>query len=182
MASTPGTAPRARVYAPWSATAWRDTTFVASGVPLQAAGWLIAGSLWMVWTPRTPLPVLILAASSIVLVLLVLRPLTSWQRERCWAMLGLHIPRMPGFDDERPHYAPRYTPRDLRSPELWRVMQYHMVAGPFLALGGLGVVVMWASGLALTGSGLYGWALPSSSPVNPVAHPVRVVVLTLAGG
>ncbi|MFI0485085.1 sensor domain-containing protein [Actinomadura sp. 9N215] len=177
MASTSGTAPRARVHAPWSATAWRDTAFVASGVPLQAAGWLIAGSLWTLWTPAKSVKILFLAGTSVVLVLLVLRPLTTWQRERCWAMLGLHIPRMPGFDDGRPRYTPRY----LRSPELWRVLQYHMVAGPFLALGGLGVIAAWASGLALTGAGLYGWALPPSSPMNPVAHPARIVALTAVG-
>ncbi|WUI01862.1 sensor histidine kinase [Spirillospora sp. NBC_00431] len=177
MALTSAVAPCARVHAPWSATAWRDTTFVASGVPLQAAGWLIAGSPWTLWTPGKPVKFLLLAGTSAVLVLLVLRPLTSWQRERCWAMLGLHIPRMPGFDDGRP----RHTPRDLRSPELWRVLQYHMVAGPVLALGGLGVIVMWASGLALTGSGLYAWALPPSSPMNPVDHPLRIVLLTAAG-
>ncbi|TMR03016.1 sensor histidine kinase [Actinomadura soli] len=177
MATTPATVPRARAHAPWSATAWRDTAFVASGVPLQVAGWLIAVSLWTVWTPEKAVKILLLAGASVVLVLLALRPLTSWQRERCWAMLGLHIPRMPGFDDGNL----RDTLRDLRSPELWRVLQYHMVAGPFLALGGLGVIAAWASGALLTVSGVYGWALPSSSPMSPITHPARIAVLSGAG-
>ncbi|MFI0407909.1 histidine kinase [Actinomadura sp. 3N508] len=177
MATTSLIAPRARVYAPWSAAAWRDTAFVASGVPLQVAGWLIAGSIRMLWSPGNSVEILITACASVVLVLLVLRPLTSWQRERCWAMLGLHIPRMPGFDDG----LLRDALRDVRSPELWRVLQYHMAAGPLLALGGIGVIATWASGAVLTVSGVYGWALPESSPLNPTTHPARIAALTGVG-
>ncbi|WP_433463026.1 histidine kinase [Spirillospora sp. CA-128828] len=168
---------RARVHAPWSAAAWRDTVFVASGVPLQFAGWLILGFFWMLWTPVRVTPILILTAASLVLLLLALRPLTSWQRERCWAMLGLDIPRMPDFDDGRPWDALR----NLRSPELWRVLQYHLLAGPFLALGGLTVIAAWASGLALATSGLYTWALAYTSPMSPFGHPTRFGVLTCVG-
>ncbi len=136
---------------PWSAAAWRDTVFVASGVALQAAGWLILGASWTVWTPVDVTPVLVLAYASIVLLLRALRPLTSWQRERCWAMLGLDILRMPDLDDGRP-----WDPlRNLRSPDLWRVLQYHLVVGPLLAIGGLIVIMMWAAGAVLAASGLY---------------------------
>ena len=166
---------RVRVHAPWSAAAWRDTVFVASGVPLQLAGWLILGSLWTVWTPMRVTPILLLTGASVLLLLLALRPLTSWQRERCWAMLGLDIPRMPGFDDGRAWDALR----DLRSPELWRVVQYHLLAGPFLALGGLVVIAAWAAGLALATSATYAWAVHSTDPL--VDHPQRVAVLTAVG-
>ncbi|TDB88781.1 sensor histidine kinase [Actinomadura sp. KC216] len=177
MATTLAIAPRARVHAPWSATAWRDTAFVASGVPLQVAGWLIAGSLRMLWSPGNSVELLFMACASVILVLLVLRPLTSWQRERCWAMLGLHVPRMPGFDDG----LLRDALRDVRSPELWRVVQYHLAAGPLLALGGIGVIATWATGAVLTVSGVYGWALPASSPLNPITHPARIAALTGVG-
>ncbi|MFA1545783.1 sensor histidine kinase [Actinomadura chokoriensis] len=170
---------RARVRAPWSAAAWRDTVFAVSGVPLQFAGWLLLLLPWAVWTPARVTPVLIMTAASIVLLLLALRPLTSWQRERCWAMLGLHVPRMPDFDDGRPWDALR----DLRSPELWRAVQYHLLAGPALAVGGLAVIAAWAGGLVLATSGAYAWALPGSSPLSMVdkAHSVRIGALTLLG-
>ncbi|NVI87155.1 sensor histidine kinase [Actinomadura sp. BRA 177] len=159
---------------PWSAAAWRDTVFVASGVPLQAAGWLILGASWTVWTPVDVTPVLVLAGASIVLLLLALRPLTSWQRERCWAMLGLDILRMPDLDDGRP-----WDPlRNLRSPDLWRVLQYHLVVGPLLAIGGLIVIMMWAAGAVLAASGLYVWALPAGAPIGGPAH---VAALTVVG-
>ncbi|MEV0664049.1 sensor histidine kinase [Actinomadura luteofluorescens] len=166
---------RARVHAPWSAAAWRDTVFVASGVPLQLAGWLILGSLWSVWTPVRVTPILVLICVSVLLLLLALRPLTSWQRERCWAMLGLDIPRMPGFDGGRAWDVLR----DLRSPELWRVLQYHLLAGPFLALGGVVVIGAWAAGLALATSGAYAWAVHPDDPL--AGHPPRVAVLTAVG-
>jgi signal transduction histidine kinase len=164
-----------RVRAPWSAAAWRDTVFVAAGVPLHLAGWLILCSLWAVWTPVSVTPVLLLTGTSVVLLLLALRPLTSWQRERCWAMLGLDIPRMPGFDGGRPWDALR----DLRSPELWRVLQYHLLAGPLLAAGGLAVIAAWAAGLALATSATYAWAVHPGDP--PAGHPQRVAVLTAVG-
>ncbi|MFA1543956.1 sensor histidine kinase [Actinomadura monticuli] len=156
MASTTAIS-RARVRAPWSAEAWRDTVFVVSGVPLQSAGWLVLGAPWTVWAPVRATPILVLAGTSVVVLLLALRPLTSWQRERCWAVLGLDIPRMPGLGGGRP-----WDPlRDLRSPDLWRVLRYHLVAGPLLATGGLAVIMMWTAGAALAAFGLYAWALPS---------------------
>ncbi|TYK46260.1 sensor histidine kinase [Actinomadura decatromicini] len=176
MASITAATRRARAHAPWSSAAWRDTAFVASGVPLQSAGWLIVGVLWTVWTPVKVLPVLVLTGASVMLLLLALRPLTSWQRERCWALLGLRVPRMPGFEDGRAWDALR----DLRSPELWRVLQYHLVVGPFLAVGGLAVIAAWAGGLVLAVSGLYAWALPPGGP-DLAEHPPRVVLLTVIG-
>ncbi|NKZ04606.1 sensor histidine kinase [Actinomadura latina] len=165
---------RARVHAPWSAAAWRDTVFVASGVPPQCAGWLILGSGWTFWTPVSVTPILVLAGASIVVLLLALRPLTSWQRERCWAMLGLDIPRMPDLDDGRP-----WDPlRNLRSPDLWRVLRYHLVVGPLIAIGGLTVIMTWAAGLFLAASGLYAWALPAGAPAG---HPARVGAFTAIG-
>ncbi|TDD73256.1 sensor histidine kinase [Actinomadura darangshiensis] len=166
---------RARVHAPWSAAAWRDTVFTASGVPLQFAGWIILGFLWTFWTPARVTPVLLVIGTSVVLLLLALRPLTSWQRERCWAVLGLDIPPMPDFDGGRAWDVLR----DLRSPELWRVLQYHLLAGPALACGGLTVIAAWAAGLAFATSGLYAWAVPYSSPL--IDRPAHVVVLTLSG-
>ncbi|MFD0684889.1 sensor histidine kinase [Actinomadura fibrosa] len=153
---------RALAHAPWSAAAWRDTAFVASGVPLQVAAWAILTVPWMVWVPTRVTPVLVLTSASAVLVLLALRPLTSWQRERCWAMLGLDVPRMPAFDDGRPWDALR----DLRSPELWRVLRYHLVVGPLIALGGIAVIAAWAAGLACAASATFVWALPPSSALN----------------
>lgn len=165
---------RARVRAPWTAAAWRDTVFVASGVPLQVAGWAVPGSVWAVWAPVDVVPVLVLTAATIAFPLLALRPLTAWQRERCWAVLGLHIPPMPDLADGRP-----WDPlRDVRSPEVWRKLQYHLVAGPPLALGGLAVIMMWAAGAVLTAVPLYAWALPH---VGVFGNPVKSGALVVTG-
>ncbi|WP_067458661.1 sensor histidine kinase [Actinomadura macra] len=163
---------RALAHAPWSRAAWRDTAFTASGVPLQFAGWAILGVFWMIWTPSNITFILLLICVSLVLVLLALRWLTAWQRERCWAMLGLDIPRMPDFDDGRPWDALR----DLRSPELWRVVQYHLVVGPLLAIGALTVIAAWAAGLSFAVYDAFAWA---SSPLGSPPRPTGV--LGLAG-
>ncbi|WP_242886866.1 sensor histidine kinase [Actinomadura litoris] len=169
----------ALAHAPWSRTAWRDTVFVASGVPLQCAGWMIVGVLWTVWTPIDLTPVLVLSVATVALVLLASRPLTSWQRERCWAVLGVEIPPMPDFDGGRPWDALR----DLRSPELWRVLQYHLLVGPLAACGGLAVVSAWGAGAVLGSYGAYAWALPetNSLALSDKAQVVQMAGLTASG-
>ncbi|MFB4301956.1 sensor histidine kinase [Actinomadura sp. NTSP31] len=170
---------RAFAHAPWSPAAWRDTTFVASGVPLQFAGWAVLGVVWPFWAPVNVTPVMLVLAGSCVVALLVLRPLTRWQRERCWAMLGLRIPPMPGFDEGRAWEVLRR----LRSPEVWRVLRYHLVVGPLLALGGLATIAAWAGGVILAFSHAYAWTLPAASAlsVTDKAGTIRVSLLTVAG-
>ncbi|MDL4815889.1 sensor histidine kinase [Actinomadura opuntiae] len=170
---------RAFAHAPWSPAAWRDTTFVVSGVPLQFAGWAVLCSVWPFWAPVNVTPIMFVLAGSCVLTLLALRPLTRWQRERCWAMLGLHIPPMPGFDEGRPWEVLRR----LRSPEVWRVLRYHLVVGPLLGLGGLATLAAWAGGLIFAFSHAYAWALPATSAlsVTDKGDTIRVSLLTVAG-
>ncbi|MWA00145.1 sensor histidine kinase [Actinomadura sp. LD22] len=178
MASIPA-ARHALAHAPWSPAAWRDTTFVASGVPLQFAGWAVLGSVWPFWTPVNVTPIMLVLAGSCAVTLLVLRPLTRWQRERCWAMLGLRIPPMPGFDDGRAWEVLR----GLRKPEVWRVLRYHLIVGPLVAIGGLGTIGAWAGGVILACTGAYSWALPGTSPLSSVdkGHAVRAGVLSVVG-
>ncbi|WP_131738991.1 sensor histidine kinase [Actinomadura roseirufa] len=168
---------RALEHAPWSRATWRDTAFVASGVPLQFAGWTIGAAFWTVWIPVNLVPLVVLATVSLLAMLLALRPLTSWQRERCWAMLGLEISRMPDFDDGRPWDALR----NLRSPEVWRVIRYHLVVGPFLAVGALTTLATWMAGAFLATCASYAWALPYSNPLSLSAHAIRIGVLSGLG-
>jgi signal transduction histidine kinase len=170
---------RAFAHAPWSPAAWRDTTFVVSGVPLQFAGWAVLFSSWTFWVPVNLTSILLVLAASCVVTLLVLRPLTRWQRERCWAMLGVHIPPIRGFDDGRAWDVLR----GLRRPEVWRVLRYHLIVGPILAFGGLAAIAAWAGGAILACTGAYSWALPATSPLSSVdkGHAVRVGILSIVG-
>ncbi|MBO2459234.1 sensor histidine kinase [Actinomadura violacea] len=172
-------AQRALAHAPWSPTAWRDTTFVASGVPLQFAGWAVLCAVWPFWAPVDVTPILLVLAGSCALTLRALRPLTRWQRERCWAMLGLYIPPMPGFDD-----GPAWRVlRGLRTPEVWRVLRYHLVVGPLLAFGGLAAIGAWAGGAILACSAAFPWVLPASSGLSSAAGPraIQLAVLSVVG-
>ncbi|GAA2413878.1 sensor histidine kinase [Actinomadura vinacea] len=152
--------PRARGHAPWSAAAWRDTAFTASGVPLQLGGWLIIGAPWAVWNPLDGVPVLVLA---LLVVVVLAHPLASAQRERCWAMLGLHVP------------PPGERPGRFRTEGLWRSLAYHLLVGPVLACGALLVIAAWAGGVALAAITAYAKTLPQLPPS-------RLGALTAAGG
>ncbi|MDL4775110.1 MULTISPECIES: sensor histidine kinase [Thermomonosporaceae] len=164
-------------HAPWSRAAWRDTVFAVSGVPLQFAGWTILGLPWTLWTPVNVTPILFLTGCTIVLALLVMVPLTSAQRERFWAMLGLDVPPLPGLEGRRWWN----TPRDLRVPGLWRVLRYHLLIGPMLAFGGLLTCATWAAGVLLAGIGTYAWALPDTSVFSLSTHAIRIGLLTALG-
>ncbi|MFC6930114.1 sensor domain-containing protein [Actinomadura yumaensis] len=170
---------RALARAPWSRGAWRDTAFAVSGVPLQCAGWTILGAPWAFFAPEDMTMVALVAVVSCALLLLVIRPLTAAQRERCWAMLGLEIPRLDAVDGA--DGGRLGVLRDLRSPELWRVLRYHLLAGPLLAFGGLATVTAWTGAFLLGGLGAYAWALPDSSPLSLTTHATRTAALTAVG-
>ncbi|XVQ09049.1 histidine kinase [Spirillospora sp. CA-255316] len=163
MVSSPSLLRRARVHAPWSAAAWRDTAFTASGVPLQLGAWVIIGAPWMVWEPWDVLPLL----APLVVVVLA-HPLAAAQRERCWAMLGLHVP------------PPGDRPGRLRTEGLWRSLAYHLVVGPVLGCAALLVIAAWAGGAALAGIAAYAWTLPPIAPYGLGALTAAGVLLLIA--
>ncbi|MEV4257101.1 sensor histidine kinase [Spirillospora sp. NPDC049652] len=168
---------RALTHAPWSRATWRETVFVASGVPLQFAGWAVVALPWLLWAAADLMVILLWLALPVVGVALLARPLASAHRERCWAVLGVDVPPLP-----REEGASAWDVlRDLRSPELWRLIRYHLVVGPLVGTAALATVALWTTGLALTTVSSYAWALPADSPLSLTGHAVRVGVLTAGG-
>ncbi|MFD8702541.1 histidine kinase [Kitasatospora sp. NPDC059648] len=119
---------------PWSPEAWRDTRFIAAGIPLALPVW------GAVTTSSLLFPVL-------AVVLLCTRWLTGVQRGRLRALYGVEVP-------------PPGTPATVRLRRLriglsWRQIVYHALVGPALAVGALAVVYLW--GVALVLATLYAW-------------------------
>ncbi|KJS62453.1 sensor histidine kinase [Streptomyces rubellomurinus] len=124
---------------PWSREAWRDTRLIAAGIPLALPVWLgvVAPSLLM--------PVL-------AIVLTCTRWITRAQRGRLHALLGVEVPPAgPG---------PVLSVGRLRIGVSWRQLAYHLLVGPSLALGALGVVYLWGAGLVLSTLYAWVWLLP----------------------
>jgi signal transduction histidine kinase len=163
-------------HAPWSAWAWRHTTFVTAGVPVHLIAILIMVLPWLTSAPIPLGAVLSTLAVSVALPLLVLRPLTAVQRHRFWALLGLDV---PAVHHERP--GPRGIARFVHSEATWRQIAYHLLAGAVLAAGGLLVLAMWAAAFALTLLSTYSWALPESSPLALTGHAVANGFATAGG-
>ncbi|MFF5261093.1 histidine kinase [Actinomadura viridis] len=159
---------RARAYVPWSAAPWRDTAFAASGVPLQFGAWAVLVAPWTILEPVRAVPVLTTLLAPVLVVAVLAQPLASAQRERCWAMLGLHVP------------PPEERPGRFRTEGYWRVLAYHLLAGPVIAFGAMAVIVAWAAGVALAGIGAYAWALPSLTAFRVAAFSVGGVALLMA--
>ncbi|MET8703473.1 histidine kinase [Kitasatospora sp. NPDC004723] len=139
---------RSAVRPPWSAAAWRDTRFLAAGIPLALPAWMLA------ITPKVQLIVL-------GVILLSVRPLTTAQRGRLRALRGVEIPPLL-----RPAGMPAGLLVRLRTAVSWRQVGYHLVVGPLVALAGTTVMYGW--GAALAASTVFGWAwlMPAGSPVH----------------
>ncbi|WP_327676721.1 sensor histidine kinase [Kitasatospora sp. NBC_00458] len=133
---------------PWSAAAWRDTRFIASGIPL---------ALPVVVAAVIPKSTFLLLG----LVLISLRPLTAAQRSRLRVLRGVEVRPLL-----RPAGLPEGLLTRLRTGISWRQVGYHLLVGPLLAIGAMGAVYAW--GAALVASTVFGWAwlMPLSNPVR----------------
>ncbi|GAA2584383.1 sensor histidine kinase [Actinomadura fulvescens] len=147
--------------------AWRDTTFVVSGVPLQLAPWLPFWAPYRFWW------------ISVLVVVLLAHPLTRAHRERFWAMLGVEIPLLP----RKSRYGSGWQGalRQLRSWTAWRVLFYHVLVGPLIAVGGLLTLWVWAAGAAMALLPTFAWALPESSGLSSGDHAFTVAFTCATG-
>ncbi|MFD5463606.1 histidine kinase [Kitasatospora sp. NPDC127059] len=119
---------------PWSAEAWRETRFIAAGIPMAAPVWLAVTDSGLLF------PVL-------AVVLVCTRWLTRVQRGRLRALRGVEVPPPGG--------STTLLLGPLRFGLAWRQITYHLLVGPVLALGALAAVYLWGAALVLTT--LYGW-------------------------
>ncbi|WP_380285051.1 histidine kinase [Kitasatospora purpeofusca] len=150
MSSTTSRSAPARSVArpPWSRAAWRDTRFLAAGIPLSLPAWL------MLLTPKVTL--VLLGA-----ILLSVRPLTAAQRGRLRALRGVEIPPLL-----RSTGTPAGLFTALRTGVSWRQVGYHLVVGPLVAGGALIVVYGWGAALVASTVSGWCWLMPTSSPVQ----------------
>ncbi|POM22710.1 Oxygen sensor histidine kinase NreB [Actinomadura rubteroloni] len=130
---------------PWSREAWRDTLFVLSGAPLQAACWTLLALPWAFWVPERAGSVLSLLLASCAAALALVRPLTRAHRERAWAVLGRDLPVPPA----RPGGLLRALRAEDPRRDLGRELLYHLVVGPLLGGAAAAVALAWAGGAAL---------------------------------
>ena len=133
---------------------WRETAFVAAGVPLAVP---------TVWTAVVMPKLLAVVALLVLLGLLGIQPLlTRLQRSRFRLLLDLDIPEIPGPD--QPLRGWRRL-KVLRAESTWRQLAYHLLAGPLTAALAVLVLAGWTVGLVL--STVYAWwmLVPSDSLV-----------------
>ncbi|WP_406198368.1 sensor histidine kinase [Kitasatospora sp. NBC_01560] len=133
---------------PWSAAVWRDTRFIAAGLPLAAPVWL------SLLVPKVFLV-------TIALVLVCLRLLTAAQRRRLRALRGVEVPVLLRSAD-----TPAGLLTMLRTGVNWRQVGYHLLAGPVLAAGSAVVLYAWGAGLVMATVYGWSWLMPSSNPVR----------------
>ncbi|WP_344325255.1 sensor histidine kinase, partial [Kitasatospora putterlickiae] len=145
-----------------AAAAWRDTRFLAAGIPLSLPAWLIL---------LAPMLTLVVLGA----ILLSVRPLTAAQRGRLRALRGVEVPPLL-----RSTGTPAGLLTALRTGVSWRQVWYHLVVGPLVAACSLAVVYGWGAGL--TASTVFGWSwlMPPTSPVR-YQWPKLDIPLTVGG-
>ncbi|MFI5671261.1 histidine kinase [Streptomyces sp. NPDC051704] len=127
-------------HAPWSAWAWRSTTFTVAAIPMA----LPAAAAFLF--PK--------AAALTLLALLILTPLlTLLQRSRFRELLEREIPALPRGQRS---LHPRALLAWLRAESTWRQYGYHLLVSPLAGIGGALLVLAWACGFA--GAAVYGWS------------------------
>ncbi|MGW2375888.1 MULTISPECIES: sensor histidine kinase [Kitasatospora] len=129
---------------PWSAEAWRDTRFIAAGIPMAVPVWLAV--------TESKLLIAVLAV-----VLTCTRPLADAQRGRLRSLYGVDVP------PPRPGDSPNRLLGRLRLVLTWRQAAYHLVVGPLLALGAATVVYLWGAALVLSTVFGWSWLLPATT-------------------
>ncbi|WP_370147809.1 sensor domain-containing protein [Streptacidiphilus sp. EB129] len=156
---------------PFRRQTWRETAFLAAGVPLALApalAWLVPdkGEVVLVW--------------DVILVLMVFcrRMLTDVQRDRFRSMLGLEIPAAPTAEGGR--RLRRGALSRLRSESTWRQLLYHVLVVPLLALGAVGVLMGWTAAVLCSTVFAWAWAAPEDSTAYLGQGDVDVVT-TVAG-
>ena len=158
------------VGAPVSRWAWRETGFVAAGVPLA----LPAVSVFLL------LPGEFKAGLTVTVALLLVvfhRLLTRLQRDRFRTLLGLEIPPAP--EREGPLLS-RATLRWLGSDTTWRQLGYHLLAAPLVSGLALCVLAGWSAGVVL--ATVFGWAW--AAPVDSYAFTAQAggdILVTVLG-
>jgi signal transduction histidine kinase len=131
--------------APFSAWSWRTTCHVVSGAPVGLVTFAVVAVL-MLLTVGLAATVVLGAVTFLGLVSSVAM-LTSWQRSRFAAFLGVVIspmPRRPGGSLSRRLRA------EASAGRTWRQFAYHLLAGVLGPAGALAVVAVWAGGIALS--------------------------------
>ena len=154
---------------------WRDTAFLATGVPLHlllAPGWIWLMAITIkehVWA-AVPVPVVLLLLGSL--------GLTALQRRRYRTLLGMDIPGPQPTPGQR---AADRALRWLRSPQTWRQIVYHVLLGPPLAFAELLVLAMWGAGIAATTISAWVWIVPLPIRLSHLGSVVFVAYLTVGG-
>jgi signal transduction histidine kinase len=141
----------------WPANTRRDFWFLLASMPVQVAVPAVVAILWLAVAgsgagirPEKVAWVLfslVIVVLDVVLALAALPALTLAQRYLLRTMLGVDVPALPP--------ARRATWRGLlawlRAGTTWRQLAYHAFAAPVLALGGLLMPFLWATGAGLAG-------------------------------
>lgn len=158
--------------------AGRAAAFLAAGALVQVAALFVLAVPWLPGGPTEVFAVLAAVFAPLAVLALASPVLTVIQGARFRGRLGVDIPRPVGVPGAtRAERAKRW----LRSPAAWRQVQYHLFAGPLIALGGTLTLLAWAAAAAAATVYAWMWVLPVEVRVDHFGLTTRAAYVTAAG-
>jgi signal transduction histidine kinase len=167
---------------PWSARAWGQALYLASGIPVLLLTWIVPFAVMRRaarWNWPTPQGGWIYVAVLLALLLLCGPALTRIHRRRLRVLAGVEIPPQPVgplrqlardrrlSPDQRAVALTTLFPAAItgavRSRAMWRQACYHVVAAPALAVAAIIAVGTWLASVLYTFTYVYAWGLDPGS-------------------
>ena len=164
------------VYAVWSRDSWMATIHLIIGFPVGVLSFVTVISL-LASTVGLAITV-IFGAVFLIALLASVQAFTALQRSRFRALLGVDIPSIPRLTASS---LPRRLLAEIRSPDMWRQILYHLLA---LIIGTVGCVlaaVTWSLGLGLSIVGLYQGVLAEHTSGKELYDTAALCVITAIG-
>ncbi|WP_084316282.1 sensor histidine kinase [Actinospica robiniae] len=165
--------------APLTAAAWRETFFIASGLPVA----LVTSTtvLTLASVALALLPTTVLALPFLAALYWCGRRFTGWQLARFRALLGVDIPPPPPAERQPVWWRSVWVA--TKSAGNWRRLAYHALS---LLVDGLGCTIvlgLWLAGVVFGTIALWSWAWPAGYGLFGYSvHGVgRIVALTVCG-
>ncbi|MFD4953224.1 sensor histidine kinase [Streptomyces sp. NPDC058451] len=139
-----------------------NTAFAVAGIPLHLVGLLVLAEPWLLFVPVSLVEIQAALFVPVLVVALMSGALSRAQRKRFRTRLGIRISAPPAVRRRSPQAVMAW----LRSAATWRMVGYHLLAGPWASAGTVLALLCWIVGTGLTTVMLWIWLVPPEARIK----------------
>ncbi|MFF9121785.1 histidine kinase [Streptomyces sp. NPDC014889] len=139
-----------------------NTVFAVAGIPLHLVGLLVLAEPWLLFVPVSLVEIQAALFVPVLVMALMSGALSRAQRKRFQVRLGIRIPAPPAGRRRSPQAVMAW----LRSAATWRMVGYHLLAGPWASAGTVLALLCWVVGTGLGTVLLWIWLVPPEARIK----------------